>query len=89
MFHIRAVWVALPKASKKATTSSSRLSSMMMTLLSGMQTYSAKAPSRSNALVKPIAGPGLELRQVPVPDPGPGQVLIKIHKTAICGTDGR
>ena len=40
-----------------------------------------------DALVKPIAGPGLELRQVPVPEPGPGEVLIKIHKTAICGTD--
>ena len=44
---MRAVWVALPKASKKATTSSGRLSSMMMTLPSGMHTYSAKAPSRS------------------------------------------
>ena len=40
-----------------------------------------------DAIVKPIAGPGLELRQVPVPVPGPGEVLIKIHKTAICGTD--
>lgn len=40
-----------------------------------------------DALVKPIAGPGLELRQVPVPVPGAGEVLIKIHKTAICGTD--
>ena len=40
-----------------------------------------------DAIVKPIAGPGLELRRVPVPEPGPGEVLIKIHKTAICGTD--
>ena len=40
-----------------------------------------------DAIVKPIAGVGLELRQVPVPVPGPGEVLIKIHKTAICGTD--
>lgn len=40
-----------------------------------------------NALVKPVAGPGLELRQVPIPEPGPGEVLIKIHKTSICGTD--
>ncbi len=40
-----------------------------------------------DALVKPVAGPGLELRQVPVPEVGPGEVLIKIHKTAICGTD--
>ena len=40
-----------------------------------------------DALVKPIAGPGLELRQVPIPHAGPGEVQIKIHKTAICGTD--
>ncbi|MBQ1820338.1 MAG: L-threonine 3-dehydrogenase [Clostridia bacterium] len=40
-----------------------------------------------DAIVKPVAGVGLELRQVPVPEPGPGEVLIKVHKTAICGTD--
>ena len=40
-----------------------------------------------NAIVKPVAGPGLELRQVPVPEPKAGEVLIKVHKTAICGTD--
>ena len=40
-----------------------------------------------DAIVKSTAGPGLELQQVPVPKPGPGEVLIKIHKTAICGTD--
>lgn len=44
-------------------------------------------PQYMDALVKPVAGPGLELRKVPVPEPDPGQVLIKIHKTAICGTD--
>ena len=40
-----------------------------------------------DAIVKPIAGEGLELRRVPVPTPGPGEVLIKVHKTAICGSD--
>ena len=40
-----------------------------------------------DAIVKPAAGPGLELRRVPVPEPKAGEVLIKIHKTAICGTD--
>ena len=40
-----------------------------------------------DAIVKPVAGEGLELRRVPVPTPGPGEVLIKIHKTAICGSD--
>ena len=40
-----------------------------------------------DAIVKPYPGVGLELRKVPVPQPGPGEVLIKVHKTAICGTD--
>lgn len=40
-----------------------------------------------DAIVKPTAGTGLELRKVEKPTPGPGEVLIKIHKTAICGTD--
>lgn len=39
------------------------------------------------ALVKEQAGPGLALVQKPVPTPGPGEVLIRIGKAAICGTD--
>ena len=40
-----------------------------------------------NALVKTGAQPGLTLKRVEKPVPGPDDVLIKIHKTAICGTD--
>ena len=40
-----------------------------------------------DAIVKAEAGVGLELRQVRVPVPKAGEVLIKGHKTAICGTD--
>ncbi len=40
-----------------------------------------------DALVKTEAGKGLTLMQIPVPTPGVGEVLIKIRKTAICGTD--
>lgn len=39
------------------------------------------------ALVKAKAEPGIWMEQVPVPEPGPNDVLIKIRKTAICGTD--
>jgi len=39
------------------------------------------------ALVKPAAAPGLELREVSIPSPGPGEVLVQLEKTAICGTD--
>ena len=39
------------------------------------------------ALVKAKPEPGLWMQQQPVPAPGPDEVLIKIKKTAICGTD--
>ncbi|MEM7256976.1 MAG: L-threonine 3-dehydrogenase [Pseudomonadota bacterium] len=39
------------------------------------------------ALVKAAAEPGLQLQQVPIPQPGPDDVLIQVNKTAICGTD--
>nr|WP_298685502.1 L-threonine 3-dehydrogenase [uncultured Dongia sp.] len=39
------------------------------------------------ALVKDKAGPGLTLTDVPKPEVGHNDVLIRIKKTAICGTD--
>lgn len=39
------------------------------------------------ALVKREAGPGLWLEEVPEPEVGLSDVLIRIHKTSICGTD--
>ena len=40
------------------------------------------------ALVKTQKGPGfLELREVPVPVPGAGEVLIEVKACGICGTD--
>ena len=39
------------------------------------------------ALVKTGAGPGLELRDVPLPTIGINDVLIRVRKTGICGTD--
>ncbi|MCM0080771.1 L-threonine 3-dehydrogenase [Geomonas sp. Red32] len=39
------------------------------------------------ALVKKYARPGLWLDEVPVPEVGINDVLIKVHKTSICGTD--
>jgi threonine 3-dehydrogenase len=39
------------------------------------------------ALVKKERAPGLWLENVPVPEPGKNDVLIKIKKTSICGTD--
>ena len=39
------------------------------------------------ALVKSRAEPGLWLEDVPQPKPGPGEVLIRVLRTGICGTD--
>ncbi|MFD3336398.1 L-threonine 3-dehydrogenase [Streptomyces sp. NPDC058700] len=39
------------------------------------------------ALVKLKAEPGLWLTDVPEPETGPGDVLIKVKRTGICGTD--
>jgi threonine 3-dehydrogenase len=39
------------------------------------------------ALVKTGPGPGLDLREVPMPAVGINDVLIRVHKTGICGTD--
>lgn len=39
------------------------------------------------ALVKADAGPGLVLRDVPIPTVGINDVLIRVQRTGICGTD--
>jgi threonine 3-dehydrogenase len=39
------------------------------------------------ALVKQQAGPGLELVERPEPDVGPGDVLIRVERAGLCGTD--
>ena len=39
------------------------------------------------ALVKAKPEPGIWMEEVPVPEIGPNDVLIKVKKTAICGTD--
>ncbi len=39
------------------------------------------------AIAKLRAGPGLELTEVPIPTPGVNDVLIRVRRTSICGTD--
>ncbi|HEY1867882.1 MAG TPA: L-threonine 3-dehydrogenase, partial [Candidatus Cybelea sp.] len=39
------------------------------------------------ALVKPKPEPGFLLTEVPVPEIGPGDVLIRVEKAGLCGTD--
>jgi threonine 3-dehydrogenase len=42
---------------------------------------------KMKALVKKFAEPGIWLDEVPVPEVDVNDVLIRIHKTSICGTD--
>ena len=39
------------------------------------------------ALRKVREGPGAKLVDVPIPKPGPGEVLLRVHAASICGTD--
>ncbi|HEY7941132.1 MAG TPA: L-threonine 3-dehydrogenase [Candidatus Limnocylindrales bacterium] len=39
------------------------------------------------ALVKERSAPGAAIREVPVPEPGPGEVLIQVQAASVCGTD--
>jgi threonine 3-dehydrogenase len=39
------------------------------------------------ALRKTYAGPGAELVEIPIPEPGEDEVLVKVHAASICGTD--
>src|SRR5688572_22325361 len=39
------------------------------------------------ALVKESAAPGAAIREVPVPQPGPGELLVRVHAASVCGTD--
>jgi threonine 3-dehydrogenase len=39
------------------------------------------------ALVKETAAPGAAVREVPIPQPGPGEILVKVEAASVCGTD--
>ncbi len=40
------------------------------------------------ALVKDRPAPGMSLREIPVPEIGPTDVLVRVRRAGICGTDG-
>jgi threonine 3-dehydrogenase len=39
------------------------------------------------ALVKESAAPGAAIRELPVPTPGPGEILVRVDAASVCGTD--
>ena len=44
-------------------------------------------PKTMQAVVKVSAAPGVELREMPVPVPGAGEVLVRVEAASVCGTD--
>jgi threonine 3-dehydrogenase len=44
-------------------------------------------PRTMRALVKASAAPGAELQEVPLPQPGLGEVLVRVLAASVCGTD--
>ena len=53
----------------------------------GCAIFSFEGIKAMKAIVKQNSGPGLGLQDLPTPEIGINDVLIKIYKTAICGTD--
>jgi threonine 3-dehydrogenase len=47
----------------------------------------ATATKTMRALAKTRPAPGAELVERPIPEPGPGEVLLEMEATSICGTD--
>jgi len=39
------------------------------------------------AVVKPTRAPGLALQDIPVPEPKPNELLVKVRATSLCGSD--
>ena len=44
-------------------------------------------PNTMLAVVKPTSAPGIEIREVPKPQFGLTEVLVKVKMASICGTD--
>ena len=39
------------------------------------------------ALVKERSAPGAAIREVPIPEPETGEVLVQVQAASVCGTD--
>src|SRR5262245_5482657 len=51
------------------------------------KTRSRARTTTMKAIVKGAAGPGAEVREVPIPTCGPGELLLKVKRAGVCGTD--
>ena len=61
---------------------------MTRTTLESAESAPSTPPTGTmKAVVKATAGPGAEIREVPVPVAGRGEVLLKVLRAGVCGTD--
>lgn len=51
------------------------------------ETGAAPRATTMKAVVKAQSGPGVEIHEVPVPTPGPGEILLRVLRAGVCGTD--
>jgi threonine 3-dehydrogenase len=58
-----------------------------MTAPASESSSTAAIPASMRALVKATAAPGAELREIPVPRPGIGELLVRVEAASLCGTD--
>jgi threonine 3-dehydrogenase len=56
-------------------------------LISTVSALDLRIPRTMRALVKAEPRAGAELREVPVPLPGPGELLVRLEAVSLCGTD--
>src|SRR5213075_1207595 len=49
--------------------------------------FRSPVPEFMQAIVKEKRAPGLTVKSVPKPAPGPGEVLIAVRHAGVCGTD--
>ena len=51
------------------------------------RTAPGSATRTMKAIVKATAGPGAEIRDVPMPSAAPGELLLRVLRAGVCGTD--
>jgi threonine 3-dehydrogenase len=78
---------SLAAAVGRAVRRAERLARRLVTGQPSAELSRSPQPRSMKALVKTHAGPGLELLDVPRPTIGINDVLVRVRKTGICGTD--
>ncbi|MGH7742732.1 MAG: L-threonine 3-dehydrogenase, partial [Candidatus Eiseniibacteriota bacterium] len=64
------------------------MSDRTSTTAAPLEAAAARSQTRTmKAVVKTASGPGAQIREVPVPTCGPGELLLRVLRAGVCGTD--